>query len=148
MPAKGYDDYGDDAGGYDDYDDYGDAGDGAYAAGGATESDNYGGAPELGSEEALQPSASAIFEVLGDEFADRVHELAKGWLLGLKKCYTLEARFTEDNSWYDAKINAIDAGKHTFHVTYSAYGNSESVGADRLRPGISRPLPPLCPLRC
>jgi survival-of-motor-neuron-related-splicing factor 30 len=44
-----------------------------------------------------------------------------------------EAKFSEDNVWYKATINAVlEGGK--YHVTYTEYGNSEEVPVTDIRP--------------
>jgi len=45
-----------------------------------------------------------------------------------------EALFSEDKTWYLARIDAISPDYRNFKVTYSEYGNSESIPFTSLRP--------------
>ena len=47
---------------------------------------------------------------------------------------TIEGQFTEDNVWYVAKIDAVENGGKSFAVTYTEYGNNESIPLSRTRP--------------
>ena len=45
---------------------------------------------------------------------------------------TVEGQFTEDDVWYVAKIDAVTDGQYA--VTYTEYGNKETIPRERLRP--------------
>jgi staphylococcal nuclease domain-containing protein 1 len=69
--------------------------------------------------------------VAGPEFRPRVGDLVR-------------SQFTEDDSWYRAKIMEASQSRQQYTVQYIDYGNREVVPAERIRPlpAVFQTLPP------
>jgi len=53
-----------------------------------------------------------------------------------------EARWTEDDVWYQARIDAVSADGRQYAVTFVEYGNTDTVGPERLRPSAAAAVAP------